>query len=265
MPTYGRKDSGQVGRAGSGFSYGPACNPASRMPPVQGMGQTPVQNSYGYARYVTGPDGATYMLGQDGTFYRVDASGDAAGAGIYGMSASPWQFQQEPQEDKCKKRGAAFWVGTILAILCLLAAGLIVWNMVANAPSERQGDLGDLSSLNDSEIQAQIDELVENSMFNISIASQVDFPSGTEAGEVKIENPASNSQLMQVRIVRDDSGEEIYETGVIEPNHHIVSDTLAVDLPAGTYPCTAQFYALDPQTEVITGQASARITVNVLS
>ena len=66
-------------------------------------------------------------------------------------------------------------------------------------------------------------------------------------------------------ITRDDTKEQLYETDLIEPNFHIQQDTLDVVLPAGSYPCTATFYAYDMETEEQAGQAAARMTVNVAS
>lgn len=192
-------------------------------------------------RYI-GPDGHAYLIGPDGMLYR---EADAGGG-------------------ERKRHGAAFWVGIIAAFICLLGAAWLIWGMI-DTPVERQGDLGDISSLSDAEIQQQIDDLIRDSMFSISIASQVDLEDGSSEGELKIENPASNAYLMRVAIVIEGTGQTIYETGIIEPNHHIRSDKLSVELPAGSYDCIARFYALDPQSEAVVGQASAKLKVNVKS
>ena len=85
----------------------------------------------------------------------------------------------------------------------------------------------------------------------------------TAEGDVRIENVPSNHYLMQVKVVRDDTGEAVYRTGMIEPNHHIQRARLDVDLDAGSYPCTAVFYAYEPDTEEPVGQAAAKMTVVV--
>ena len=100
-------------------------------------------------------------------------------------------------------------------------------------------------------------------MFNISIASYVEFPEGTAEGEVRIENVPSNHYLMQVEVVRDDTGESVYRTGMIEPNHHIQRARLDADLDVGSYPCTAVFYAFESDTEEPVGQAAAKMTIVV--
>ena len=265
MPAYG--SNGQSAQPGGGCSYGmydrsrvaaqPAVAPgiaASR--PVAGLAQSNgAQGGAAYAaagfaagtvgaaqaagpRYI-GPDGFTYVVGPDGALYCA--------------------VEREQQR---KRRGPLFWAIILVALLCLAGAGWLAWSML-EVPAARQGDLGDLSAMSDAQIQEQIDNLIRESMFNISIASQVDFADGQAEGELKIENPASNAYLMRVSIVVEDTGQVIYETGVIEPNHHIERDRLAVDLPAGSYDCVARFSALDPQTEAQVGQASAKLKVNV--
>lgn len=172
----------------------------------------------------------------------------------------------QPVELQKKKRGKGFWISITIAIIALIAAGILAWFMLANdGGSKRTGTLGQLEGKTDAEIQAELDRVVEEGMFNISIASVVEFPSGTEPGELRIENVPGNKYLMQVTIARQDNGEVIYESGILDPNYHIQSDTLTVDLDAGVYPCVATFTAMDPETEDEIGQAGANITVNVLS
>ena len=118
-------------------------------------------------------------------------------------------------------------------------------------------------SKTEAEIQAELDRVVDDGMFNISIASTVQFPDGRSPGELRIENVPGNRYLMRVVIVEDATGQQIYETDLIEPNYHIQADTLDVPLAAGNYECTAMFYAYDPESEDVIGQAAAEIAVIV--
>ena len=70
---------------------------------------------------------------------------------------------------------------------------------------------------------------------------------------------------MRVTLLRNDTGEQLYQTDVIEPDHHIQRDALDAALPQGSYECTALFEALDPESEEQVGQAAAIVTVNVRS
>lgn len=161
------------------------------------------------------------------------------------------------------KRGASFWVAIIVAVVAVVLACVLALTMCSR--SARQGDEGQLDGKTPEEIQAELDRIVEEGMFNISIASVVEFPDGTSPGEVRIENVPGNMYMMKVVITRDDTNEVIYTTDFIEPNHHVQTDTLDVDLPEGSYDCTAMFYAHDMETEELIGQAAAKINIRVLS
>lgn len=62
--------------------------------------------------------------------------------------------------------------------------------------------------------------VVDEGMFNISINTTPTFTNGKAEGPLQIENVPGNQYLMQVQITLDDTGELIYQTGLIEPNHH---------------------------------------------
>ena len=102
-------------------------------------------------------------------------------------------------------------------------------------------------------------------MFHIAINTNPVFEDGSAEGNLEIENVPNNRYAMLVRIVRSDTGEQIYDSGLIDPNYHIQEDSLSVDLPAGDYPAAATFYAYDMETEEEIGSAGCEITITVLN
>ena len=159
----------------------------------------------------------------------------------------------------------SFYVAVIVAILALLAALVLAFALFSNNSAGRDPNaaVGQLENKTPEEIQAELDRIVEEGMFNISIASMVQLEDGASEAELRIENVPNNPYLMKVELNRDDTGETIYTSGMIEPNHHIQKAKLDVDLDAGEYPCTAVFYAYDKQSEELVGQAAAKLTVLV--
>jgi len=92
------------------------------------------------------------------------------------------------------------------------------------------------------------------------------FPSGSEPGDLYIINPAENAFDMQVEIVLDDTGEVIYQSGILHPNQHIASDRLLRVLPAGSYNATATIISTDPQEpERQINRATASLLITVQS
>ena len=170
-----------------------------------------------------------------------------------------------PQEPAKKKRRKAFWIGLIVALLCIALAVLLVLNMLGifGGKSKRQGTSGQLEGKTAEEIQAELDRVVDEGMFNISIAATVMMERGDAPAELRIENVPGNRYLMRVAITLDDTGEQVYATELIEPNFHIQQDVLDVELKAGTYPATALFTAYDPATEEQVGQAAAKVAIAV--
>lgn len=158
-----------------------------------------------------------------------------------------------------------FWVMTAVAVVALAVAGMLALNLGGQSLQGRDPNaaLGQLEGKTSEELQAELDRIVEEGMFNISIASYVEFPDGASEGEVRIENVPNNRYLMKVEIARDDTGETVYRSGMIEPNHHIQRARLDADLDAGSYPCTAVFYAYEADTEELVGQAAAKLTIVV--
>jgi hypothetical protein len=109
-----------------------------------------------------------------------------------------------------------------------------------------------------------LNEKVEEGMINISMNTTPTFSDGTSAGNVMIVNEGVNNYPQVVEIVRNDSNETIYKSGAIPVGSKIETAKLAVDLPAGTYDCTALFYNVSPETGEYLGCAGAVITVTVL-
>ena len=154
---------------------------------------------------------------------------------------------------------------TAVAVVALAVAGMLALNLGGQSLQGRDPNaaLGQLEGKTSEELQAELDRIVEEGMFNISIASYVEFPDGASEGEVRIENVPNNRYLMKVEIARDDTGETVYRSGMIEPNHHIQRARLDADLDAGSSPCTAVFYAYEADTEELVGQAAAKLTIVV--
>ena len=78
-----------------------------------------------------------------------------------------------------------------------------------------------------------------------------------------IVNEGINRYPQMVEITCNDTSEMIYKSGAIPVGSKIESDSLDVDLDAGTYECTAMFHNLDPETGVSLGCAGAIIHITV--
>lgn len=171
----------------------------------------------------------------------------------------------EAQESGKKRRRIIVLILVIIAIIAAILAGLYMCTDVDLPGRERNinAELGQLDGKTDAEIQAELNRVVDESMFDISIAHTMVFPDGQSEGEVRIENVPGNRYLLDCTITEADTGDVLYESGVLEPNHHITNGKLLKDLDPGTYKANALFKALDPDTEEEVGAVNAEITILV--
>ena len=175
------------------------------------------------------------------------------------------------QETKHKRnRSFIFLIILLIAVIALLLILLLRPGDTKSPPAtpavrNANATIGQYEGKTDEEIQAELNRIVEEGMFNISINPEIIMESGGSDAELRIENVPGNRYLMSVQITLDDTGEVIYTSGLIEPNYHIQSAPLAVKLAEGTYNATATFTAHDPDTEAEVGTAGAKITITVQS
>jgi len=100
-----------------------------------------------------------------------------------------------------------------------------------------------------------------NSMNYVSM-EQIYFDSADSFGEARISNGGESAFGCTVTLIRDATGEEIYQSDIIEPGHYIESILLAGSLKRGYYPCTAIFSFYTANDEYV-GE-TARKTVVVI-
>jgi hypothetical protein len=106
---------------------------------------------------------------------------------------------------------------------------------------------------------------VDEGQFSFKINARPVFETGSSAGNLRIENPNFNIYPMNVEIYLDDSQELIYNSGGILPNHHVASDTLNTNLPAGEYHATAYMNAYHPDTMEFMGKTGVKMILSVVN
>ena len=182
------------------------------------------------------------------------------------------RYQQTPRE---KRRKLAIGAG-LLALLLLLGivADIFIFSGKDKEPDtpskpivgldyDQNAEEGGWSALSEDEIAAALNSKVEAGMINISMNTSPIFPDGKSEGNLMIVNELVNNYPQRVELVRNDTDEVIYSSAAIPVGSKIASAKLDVELPAGTYECTAMFHSLDPETGAILGSAGAVVTVTV--
>ena len=182
------------------------------------------------------------------------------------------EYVDAPRETRSKD----ITVYAIIFLVLLVGAGIFLAVRLLHKPadaalaSSKSGIIYDSSAveggwdnLSPEEIEARLNEKVAEGMINISANTAPIFEDGSSEGNLMLVNESINNYPQKVQIVRNDTGEQLYESGAIAVGSKIERAKLDVVLPAGTYECTAYFHNLDPETGDIIGTAGAIITITI--
>ena len=170
-------------------------------------------------------------------------------------------------ERAAPKKGRGKLLLLLLLLILLIAAGVggwYWWQSQQDTFFDVAAMTGHLPGKTEEEIQAELNRVVEEGMFNIAINTYLIFPDGNGEGLANIENIAANRYNMTVQITLDSTGETVYQSKGIRPGQYIQYIRLSEDLPAGVYNATAVFTAHMPDDEhSIAGQAGAKLVLEV--
>lgn len=182
------------------------------------------------------------------------------------------EYIDAPRETRSKD----ITVYAVIFLVLLVGAGIFLAVRLLHKPADaaladsKSGIIYDSSAveggwdnLSPEEIEARLNEKVAEGMINISANTAPIFEDGSSEGNLMLVNESINNYPQKVQIVRNDTGEQIYESGAIAVGSKIERAKLDVVLPAGTYECTAYFHNLDPETGDIIGTAGAIINITI--
>ena len=181
-------------------------------------------------------------------------------------------YQDHPKQAK----GNIRVVLAVAFLVCAIGAGIfLITRLVSKPLAEKEARAkagvvydssaveGGWDNLSPEEIAEKLNEKVAEGMINISMNTAPYFENGKAEGNVMIVNESINNYPQQVEFIRNNTGEQIYESGAIAVGSKIERARLDVVLPAGTYECTAYFHNLDPESGAIIGTAGAIITITI--
>ena len=181
-------------------------------------------------------------------------------------------YQDHPKQAKLNVRV----VLAIAFLICAIGAGIFLITRLVSKPLSKEearakagivydssAVLGGWDNLSPEEIAEKLNEKVAEGMINISMNTAPYFEDGKAEGNVMIVNESINNYPQQVEFIRNDTGEQIFQSKAIPVGSKIERAALDVELPAGTYECTAMFHNLDPVSGEIIGTAGAIITITV--
>jgi len=173
-----------------------------------------------------------------------------------------------------QRKAVLVLLAVLSAILISIFCALWIFNNTTQTTSIVSGDIfpgngnaiqGHLPKMTKEEIKEQMQREADRSKFSFKINSRPSFENGEAAGTLQIENPNHNIYPFVVKIFLDETGEEIYDSGGILPNHHINTAKLTKILPKGNYNATAYIQVYDPDTNEYAGQSAVALVLTINS
>lgn len=151
------------------------------------------------------------------------------------------EYVDAPRETRSKD----ITVYAIISLILLVGAGIFLAVRLLHKPADaaladsKSGIVYDSSAveggwdnLSPEEIEARLNEKVAEGMINISANTAPIFEDGASEGNLMLVNESINNYPQMVQIVRNDTGEQIYESGAIAVGSKIERARLDVVLPA---------------------------------
>ncbi|MDL2224828.1 hypothetical protein LJC20_01255 [Eubacteriales bacterium OttesenSCG-928-M02] len=122
---------------------------------------------------------------------------------------------------------------------------------------------GHLPDMTEEQIKQQMQREADATKFSFKINAQPVFADGNSPGTLRIENPNHNKYPFVVDIYLDGSGEKVYASGGILPNHHINTAKLIKALQKGSHKAKAIISIYDPDTQKYLGESVVNLTLVV--
>ena len=156
----------------------------------------------------------------------------------------------------------------VCAICVLLAAAVLLFTSRNPDDSLELADnatMGILPGVDLEQRQAELQQMLDESMISFSINTSPVFETGGAEGNLMLENPANNAKLLVVEIYIDDTQELIYQSKALPAGSYIENTKLDKLLEPGSYDATAYFKAYREADHSYIGQVGADLTLSILS
>ena len=151
-------------------------------------------------------------------------------------------YQDHPKQARLNIRV----VLAVAFLVCAIGAGIFLITRLVSKPLTKEDARGQTGIVYDSsaveggwdnlspeEIAEKLNEKVAEGMINISMNTAPYFENGASEGNVMIVNEAINNYPQKVQIIRNDTGEQIFQSKAIPVGSKIERAALDVELPAG--------------------------------
>lgn len=179
---------------------------------------------------------------------------------------TPKKEETPPGEEAAKKRKRKLLA--VMCAVCLLAAAGVFLALRDSGDSlelDENATIGLLPGIDVAQRQAELQQLLDESMIAFSINTNPVFERGGSEGNLMLENPVNNAKLIVVELYLDETEELIYQTKALPAGSYIENARLDKLLEPGDYPATAYFKGYREDDHSYIGQVGAALTIHVLT
>jgi hypothetical protein len=110
------------------------------------------------------------------------------------------------------------------------------------------------------EVRDMKNQMLAENMKYVSIEREIYVDSSDSEAEARISNGIQSSYSCKIKLLRDATGEIIYESGLIDPGFYIETIGLSGSLKKGYYPCTV-IWSFYTDEEEFAGEAAWKVVV----
>lgn len=174
------------------------------------------------------------------------------------------------EEKKKKKKGLIALIIILIIVVATLLGYIFLVKPQADEQAaqqaliaEKNAEMGIIPGMSEDDIEARLNQKVAEGMLNVACNPNPVFPDGSSEGNLRIENIPGNNYAVTVTVTRDDNGQTVYTSGLIDPGYFVENVILDVPLKKGEYPALAKFTAYDPETKKEVGSAGVRVNILV--
>jgi hypothetical protein len=181
-----------------------------------------------------------------------------------GDGGAATQVLAAPNPPPKKKELSGKQVALILGTLVIVAGTIIAIVLLTRPKEAAVNRIIDDANVN--EIQEDMQSRVDQGMFETYMTTSWTFPNGEAASsDAVMGNSVNNNYPFWFELLLSDTGEVLFESGLLPVGTTIESITLNKDLPAGTYRATVAVHLMDENGDPIDSNAAFNVTLKVLS
>ena len=157
-------------------------------------------------------------------------------------------------------------IGIIIGALIIAAAIIVAVIILRPKETINENTTPLVTMENVNEIEEDVKEQVERGMFATRMNTTWVFPDGNSpSSNAVMGNSASNRFPFYFTVTLNDTGEEVFASGVLPLGTEIAEIKLNKNLPAGTYPATVHLHMIDEDGEIMKGSMGLGVTLIVNS